>query len=143
MQAVIYSRPRYLPPSKINGASIDHAIIADGCIINRAAIAYSVIGLRSIIGSGSYLHRTVLMGCDFYESAESIAEHQARGQPPMGIGKNTRIENCIIDKNARIGDNVVISPSGKPEKVDHPLYYIRDGIVIIPKNAVIPDGTII
>jgi len=143
MHAVIYSRPRYLPPSKVNGASIDHAIIADGCIINRAAIAYSVIGLRSIIGSGSYLHRTVLMGCDFYESAESIAEHQARGQPPMGIGKNTRIENCIIDKNARIGDNVVISPSGKPDKVDHPLYYIRDGIVIIPKNAIIPDGTII
>jgi glucose-1-phosphate adenylyltransferase len=143
MENLIFSRPRYLPPSKVNGASIDHAIISDGCIINRAAIAYSVIGLRGIIGSGSYLHRTVLMGCDFYESDASIAEHQAKGQPSIGIGKNTRIENCIIDKNARIGDNVVINPTGKPDNVDHPLYYIRDGIVIIPKNAIIPDGTVI
>jgi glucose-1-phosphate adenylyltransferase len=143
MLAPIFSRPRYLPSSKINGASIDHAVISDGCIINRAAIAYSVIGLRSIIGSGSYLHRTVLMGCDFYESMESIAANETEGRPRIGVGKNTRIENCIIDKNARIGDNVVISPEGKPENVDHPLYFIRDGIVIIPKNYVIPHGTII
>jgi len=143
MGSPVFSRPRYLPASKINGASIDHAVIADGCIINRAAIAYSVIGLRSLIGSGSYLHRTVLMGCDFYESAESIAQHEAQGHPPIGVGKNTRIENCIIDKNARIGDNVVITPQGKPQNADHPLYFIRDGIVIIPKNAVIPHGTMI
>lgn len=143
MSAPIFTRPRFLPASKINGASIDHAIISDGCIINRAAIAYSIIGLRGIVGSGSYLHRTVFMGSDYYESAESIASHDAQGLPRIGVGQNTRIENCIIDKNARIGDNVVISPAGKPESVDHELYYIRDGIVIIPKGGVIPSGTII
>ena len=83
------------------------------------------------------------MGCDTYESIESIQSHEAQGIPRMGIGKNVRIENAIIDKNARIGDDVVISPVGKPDSVDHPLYYVRDGIVIIPKNAVIPSGTII
>ena len=89
------------------------------------------------------LHRTIVLGSDFYESAGSIQEHEARGEPRMGIGANTRIENTIVDKNARIGNNVVISPAGKAENVDHPLYYIRDGIVIIPKNGVIPDGTVI
>lgn len=141
--APIFTRQRNLPASKINGASIDHAVVADGCIINRAAIAYSVIGLRSLVGSGSYLHRTVLMGCDYYETAASIAAHAAKGIPPIGVGMNTRIENCIIDKNARIGDNVVISPNGKPENVDHANYFIRDGIVIIPKNGIVPHGTII
>jgi glucose-1-phosphate adenylyltransferase len=143
MNAPIYTRPRFLPSSKINGASIDHAIIADGCIINRAAIAYSIIGLRGKIGSGSYLHRTVYMGSDYYESAESIAANEAAGRPRIGVGLNTRIENCIIDKNARIGDNVVISPAGKPDNLDHPMYYIRDGIVIVPKNGIIPHNTII
>ncbi|MEI7731615.1 MAG: glucose-1-phosphate adenylyltransferase [Verrucomicrobiota bacterium] len=143
MLSPIFTRPRFLPPSKINGASIDHAIISDGCIINRAAIAYSIIGLRGTVGSGSYLHRTIYMGSDYYESAESILANESTGRPRIGVGQNSRIENTIIDKNARIGDNVVISPSGKPDKVDHPLYYIRDGIVIIPKNAVIPHGTII
>jgi len=143
MTAPIFSRPRYLPPSKINGASIDHAIIGEGSIINRAALAYSVIGLRGIIGAGSYLNRTVFMGADYYENIESIAANEAAGRPKIGIGQNTRIENTIIDKNARIGDNVVITPAGKPENVDHPLYYIRDGIVIIPKNGVVPHNTII
>ena len=84
-----------------------------------------------------------MMGCDNYEAMESIAEHDAKGLPRMGIGRNARIENAIIDKNARIGDNVVISPNGKAESVDHPLYYVRDGIVIIPKNGMIPSGTVI
>ena len=84
-----------------------------------------------------------MLGCDFYESAMSIAEHQARGLPPIGIGRNTVIENAIIDKNARIGNDVHISPAGKPENVDHALYYVRDGIVIVPKNGVVPHGTAI
>jgi len=74
---------------------------------------------------------------------ESIQDHEGQGIPRIGIGKNARIENAIIDKNARIGDDVVISPEGKADSVDHPLYYVRDGIVIIPKNAVIPSGTVI
>ena len=77
------------------------------------------------------------------ESAESIAANLANGQPPIRVGRNCRIENAIIDKNARIGDNCIISPEGKPGDVDHPMYYVRDGIVIIPKNAWIPNGTVI
>ena len=143
MAAPIFSRPRFLPASKINGAQVDHAVISDGCIINRATIKYSIIGLRCIVEPGTVLNRTILLGSDFYESAESIADHASKGHPRVGIGANCRIENAIIDKNARIGNGVVISPAGKPDKVDHPLYYVRDGIVIIPKNAIIPNGTVI
>ena len=143
MRAPIFSRPRWLPGSKINGGSLDHAVLCDGCIINDARIEHSVIGIRSIIGAGCRILRTVMMGCDYYESLESIQQHAARGVPRVGIGKNVRIENAIIDKNARIGDDVVISPAGKGDSVDHPLYYVRDGIVIIPKNAIIPSGTVL
>jgi glucose-1-phosphate adenylyltransferase len=143
MAAPIFSRPRFLPASKINGAQIDHAVVSDGCILNRAVITHSIIGLRSIVGSGAVLNRVILLGSDYYESLESIVEHQKAGKPPIGVGTNCRIENTIVDKNARIGNNVVISPAGKPEKVDHPSYYIRDGIVIIPKNGVISHGTVI
>jgi glucose-1-phosphate adenylyltransferase len=143
MSAPIFTRPRFLPASKINGAEIDHAVISDGCIINRCKIEHSIVGIRSTVDSGSSLYRTILLGCDYFESDLSIQENSAAGRPRIGIGKNTRIENAIIDKNARIGDNCVISPAGKPENADHPLYYIRDGIVIIPKNGTIPHGTVI
>jgi glucose-1-phosphate adenylyltransferase len=89
------------------------------------------------------MSRVVALGCDYYESLESIAANEAAGRPRIGIGANCRIENAIIDKNARIGNNVIISPAGKPEKVDHPNYYIRDGIVIIPKNGIVPHNTVI
>ncbi len=145
MVAPIFSRPRWLPGSKINGAAIDHAMICDGCIINRAQISFSIVGIRSIVGAGARLMRTVMMGADYYESQETILLHAAEGKPRMGIGSNARIENAIIDKNARIGNNVVISPAGKPENMDHEqgLYYIRDGIVIIPKGGIVPDNTVI
>jgi glucose-1-phosphate adenylyltransferase len=143
MAAPIFSRPRYLPGSKINGASIDHAVITDGCILNYATISHSIIGLRCIVGASTLLNRVILLGSDYYESLESITDHEARGIPRIGVGSNCRIENTIIDKNARIGNNVVISPAGKPEKLDHPNYYIRDGIVIIPKSGVLPHGTVI
>ena len=143
MGSPIFTRPRFLPASKINGGQIDHAIVSDGCILNRAHITNSIIGLRSLVGEGSSLNRTVMIGCDYYESEASIREHVDQGKPRIGIGRNTRIENAIIDKNSRIGDNVVITPAGKPENMDHPLYYIRDGIVIIPKNGFIPHNTVI
>ena len=143
MSSPIFSRPRFLPGSKINGAAIDHAVISDGCIINRASIAHSIVGLRCLVGPGTVLNRTILLGSDYYESAQSIAEHERAGKPRIGIGANCRIENTIVDKNARIGDNVIISPAGKPEKLDHPNYYIRDGIVIVPKSGIIPHGTVI
>ena len=143
MSAPIFSRPRYLPGSKINGAEIEHALISDGCIINRAHITHTIVGLRTFIGEGTSLNRTVILGSDYYESLESVQRHEGSGQPRVGIGAHCKIENAIIDKNARIGNNVVISPAGKPENLDHERYYIRDGIVIIPKDAVIPRGTVI
>ena len=143
MSAPIFSRPRYLPGSKINGAQVDHAVISDGCIINRARISNSIVGLRTVIGDGTELNRVVILGSDYYESLESVEQHEKAGKPRVGIGAHCKIENAIIDKNARIGNNVTISPVGKPENHDDALYYVRDGIVIIPKDAVIPHGTVI
>jgi len=143
MSAPIYTRPRFLPASKINGAAIDHAIIADGCIINHCKISESIIGLRCLVDQGSHVTRTVVMGADYFESIDSIQQSAKEDRPRIGIGRNTRIDYAIVDKNARIGDNCVITPAGKPDTVDHPLYFVRDGIVIIPKNNVIPHGTVI
>ena len=141
MTAPIFTRPRFLPASKINGAQIDHAVISDGCIITHADIHESIVGVRSVIEPGARLHRTIVLGSDYYESAASIDEREKVGHPRVGVGRNTYIENAILDKNARIGNDVIITPRGKPEHVDHELYYIRDGIVIIPKNGVVPHGT--
>jgi glucose-1-phosphate adenylyltransferase len=143
MSAPIFTRPRFMPASKINGAQIDHAIISDGCIINHASIIQSIVGVRSLVDRDSRLFRTILLGNDFFESEESIQECRAAGLPRLGIGTNTVIENAIIDKNARIGNNCVITPNNKPEDLDHSMYYLRDGIVIVPKNGIIPDGTVI
>ena len=143
MGAPIFSRPRFLPGSKINSAQIDHAVISDGCILNHSRISHSIVGVRSIVGPGTELTRVILLGCDYYESRESIEANKQAKRPRIGVGINAKIENAIIDKNARIGDNVIISPAGKPENVDHPLYFIRDGIVIIPKSGILPDGTVI
>lgn len=143
MAAPIFTRPRFLPASKINGAEIDHAVISDGCIINHARICNSIIGLRSLVDRGGYLNRVVMMGADYFESEVSIRDKGVEGTPRIGVGTNTRIENAIIDKNARIGNDCVISPAGKPDEVTASNYYIRDGIIIIPKNSIIPHGTVI
>jgi len=135
--STVYSCPRFLPASKINGATMHRAVVSDGCIITDASLERCVIGIRSIIESGAVLRNVVMMGADCYE-AESSAPS---GAPPIGIGRNTTINDAIVDKNARIGERVVISPEGKPPEYDGGNFYIRDGIVIIPKNAVIPDGT--
>src|ERR1700748_322872 len=125
MSAPIFSRPRYLPGSKINGAQIDHAVISDGCIINHANINKTIVGLRTLVGAGTELTRVIVIGSDYYESQESVEKNKREGKPRIGIGENCKIENAIIDKNARIGDNVTISPAGKAENLDHALYYIR------------------
>ena len=142
MSAPIFTRPRFLPASKINSAAIDHAVLSDGCIISLAQISHSIVGVRSIVGSGTKLHRVVMMGADFYETDYSIREHRAQNIPAIGIGSHTRIENAIIDKNARIGDNCIISPEGHEENEDGDGYVVRDGIMIIQKNAIVPHGTV-
>jgi len=141
MNAPLFTRPRFLPASRIEGGKIERSLISDGCIINHATIEQTVLGLRSVVGRGSHLHQVVMLGSDYYESAESVAQSRAQGRATIGIGEGTRIEHAIIDKNARVGNNCVISPAGKPKDLDQPLYFIRDGIVIIPKNGLVPDGT--
>jgi glucose-1-phosphate adenylyltransferase len=136
--APIYTHPRFLPASKINAATIRRAIIADGCIISDAHIDRAIIGVRSNIESGATIRNSVIMGADFYEE---LAERTNPNVPPIGIGRNSVVDRAIIDKNARIGENVVITPDGKAPNVDSENYYIRDGVVVIPKNAVLADGT--
>ncbi|MBV9492439.1 MAG: glucose-1-phosphate adenylyltransferase [Verrucomicrobia bacterium] len=134
----IYTQQRFLPATKINGAQIRRAIIADGCIISEAHIERAVVGIRSVIETGATLRNTVMMGADFYREEEPQPKP---GLPPLGIGRNAVVEGAIVDKNARIGDEVVITPEGKPANADGENYYIRDGVVVIPKGAVIPNGT--
>ncbi len=132
----IYTHPRFLPGSKVNGATLRQALISDGCIISDAHIERSVIGIRSIIESGATIRNSVIMGADYFEE-----DRQSGGEvPPIGVGRNCTIDRAIIDKNARIADGVVITPEGKPAHFDAENYFIRDGIVVIPKNAVIPAG---
>lgn len=134
-QAPIYTHPRFLPGSKVNGATLRQAIISDGCIISDAHLERSVIGIRSIIQSGATIRNSIIMGADYFELDQSTA-----GEPPIGIGRNCVIDRAIIDKNARIADGVVITPEGKPQNLDAENYFIRDGIVVVPKNVVIPAG---
>ena len=140
----IYTRPRFLPPSSADGCDLDQTVLAEGCLIRKAHIRESVIGLRSIIEPEVQMARTVMMGADFYETPEQKIENRHRGRPNVGIGRGSTIEGAIIDKNARIGQGVVIRPYAPDEEmVETENYVIRDGIVVVPKNAVIPDGTVI
>jgi glucose-1-phosphate adenylyltransferase len=134
----IYTHARFLPASKINRAQVNRAIIADGCIITNANIERAVIGIRSVIENGSRVRNSVLMGADFYREEDL---QSAPDRPPLGIGRHCVIEGAIIDKNARIGDEVVMTPKGKPVNMDGDNYYVRDGVIVVPKGAVIPAGT--
>lgn len=135
--APIFTHARFLPATKINGAVIREALISDGCIITDAHVETAVIGVRSIVESGTTIRDTVIMGADYYAGMVGTDPNR----PAPGIGRNCRIERVIIDKNVHIGDNVVITPEGKPENMDSALFHIRDGIVVIPKDTVIPAGT--
>ena len=101
-----------------------------------------MIGIRSVLEDGAQLNRIIMMGADYFDSSSRLSSPENQGIP-LGVGKGTRVENAIIDKNARIGEGCVLSPAGKPADLDHPLYFIRDGVLIIPKNGVIPSHTIL
>ncbi len=134
----VFTHPRFLPASVIADARLDRAMISDGCIIGSATLERCVLGIRSVIHSGSTVKNTIMMGADYYESE---VPHAPGNVPPIGVGRDCTINGAIIDKNVRIGNRVVISPEGKSHDLDGDGYYIRDGIVVIPKNSVIPDGT--
>jgi glucose-1-phosphate adenylyltransferase len=136
--APVYAHPRFLPASIVRSSHIDRCLIADGCTIEKSTIEHSIIGIRSVIDADTVLKDVILMGADEYQ-ADIIKE---REDPPyIGIGRGCNIQRAIIDKNARIGDNVVISPEGKDEEMNGEGFYIRDGIVVIPKNSIIASGT--
>ena len=138
----IYTHMRNLPPSKVNKAEITSSLTSEGCIITNAKLNKSVIGVRSIIEDGSELDGVIMMGADYYDTDEERAEYDKCGKASTGIGKNCKIANTIIDKNARIGDNCKIGCTGrKYEDGDHGSFYSADGIIVIRKGAVIPSGT--
>src|SRR5438094_2315585 len=134
-ESPIYTHPRFLPGSKIHGATLRKAIVSDGCIISDAHLERCVVGIRSVIQSGATIRNSIVMGADYFELGGTDSS-----RPPIGIGRNYVIDRAIIDKNARIADGVVITPEGKPPNLDADNYFVRDGIVVIPKNAVIPAG---
>jgi glucose-1-phosphate adenylyltransferase len=139
----IFTRARMLPPSKMSGSHVDKVLIADGCIINASNIRHSIIGIRTRIGFGTIIENCYVMGCDFYETLEQIEESHLSHSPIMGIGDRCHIKNAIIDKNTRIGDDVKINVGEKLENGDFDTYTVQDGIVIIKKRAIIPNGTVI
>lgn len=140
----IYTHRRDLPASKFNHCTMSHVLAADGCVITNASIQNAIVGIRTFVESECDLEGVVCMGADFYETDDGRAENRRVGRPDIGIGKRTRVQHAIIDKNARIGEDcrIGIDEIGRPD-ADFPNYFFRDGIVIIPKNAVIPAGTVI
>ena len=141
----IYTRARYLPPSKLHNCDVRHSIISEGCIINDATILRSIIGLRSRIGKGSRIEASIVMGSDYYQTIEDMRTEIASGLPRIGIGEDTIVRRAIIDKNARIGSNVRLLNESGIENADSEdgSYFIRDHIILIPKHATVPDGTVV
>ncbi len=141
----IYTRPRYLPPSKIVDTQITDSIVSEGSILKSCSVHHCVLGVRSRIESDVVLNETLVMGSDFYESFEERIALRNGGGIPLGVGQGTTVKRAILDKNARIGDNVTIVNKDNVEEADRADqgFYIRNGIVVIVKNATIPDGTII
>ncbi len=136
----IYTHPRFLPGSRTYDVRLDRVLLADGCIVEGAEIQNAVIGIRSVIGKDVVIQDTVMMGADYYEAE---ARDRLPGAPPMGIGRGSHIRGAIIDKNARVGEGVCVEPFPPGTEVEHENWVVRDGIVVIPKNAVIPPGTVI
>ncbi len=139
----VYTRARMLPPAKISGSTLEKTIIAEGCIINASRIENSVIGIRTRIGYGTTVVSCYIMGTDFYETLEDMNSSVERGIPKLGIGERCYIKNAIIDKNCRIGNDVRINGGKHLSNSDHSLYTIKDGIVVVKKGAVLPDGFVI
>jgi len=142
-ERTVYSRPRMLPPAKISGTTLEKTIIAEGCIIHASRIENSVVGIRSRIGHGTTIVNSYIMGNDYYETIEEMANNLIKGKPKTGIGERCYIKDAIIDKNCRIGNDVRINGGKHLENAEHKLYTIKDGIVVVKKGAILPDGFVI
>lgn len=139
----VFTGSRFLPATKVEGCTLRSSLVSEGCIVMAAEIERSVIGIRSRIGLGARLKEALVLGADFHETIAEIEASQARGVPPVGIGEGSVVHRAIVDKNARIGRGVRIVNEAGVREADGFGHYIRDGIVIVPKGGVIPDGTII
>ena len=139
----VYTRARMLPPAKISGTTLEKTIIAEGCIINASRVEHSVIGIRTRIGSGTTVVSSYIMGSDYFETLEDMNNSVSRGLPKLGIGERCYIRNAIIDKNCRIGNDVRINGGHHLPNSDHSLYTVKDGIIVIKKGAILPDGFVI
>ncbi|GAA0172557.1 hypothetical protein Leryth_014695 [Lithospermum erythrorhizon] len=140
-----YTSPRFLPPTKVERCKIEDAIVSHGCFLQECSVKHSIVGIRSRLDYGVKLEDTMMMGADFYQTESEIASLLAEGKVPVGVGQNTKIRNCIIDKNAKIGKNVTIANKDGVHEADRPDegFYIRSGITVVQKNATIKDGTVI
>ena len=137
---IVYTRSRMLPPAKISGSALENILAADGCIIHAERIESCIIGIRTRIGHGTTIIDCYLMGSDYYETLEEMAYAGEHGLPKLGIGDNCFIKNAIVDKNCRMGNNVRINGGSHLKDADHSLYTVKDGIVVVKKGAVVPDG---
>lgn len=144
-EAPIYTRSRYLPPSKLLNCQIAQSMVGEGCILKDCRIVHSVLGVRSRVESGCNIEDTLIMGADFYQPYAERQSDFSQGYPGLGIGANTTVRRAIIDKNTHIGRDVQIINKDNVQEADRENqgFYIRNGIVVVLKNAVIPDGTII
>lgn len=143
LELPIFTRQRFLPPSKILDSTIQESMLTEGCIIEKATIKRSIIGIRSLIAEGAVIENSLIMGNDYYKTFKERMNTKEAGGVPIGIGKNSHIYRAIVDKNARIGENVKILNKEGTMEGEREGIFIRDGIVIVPKNAIIKDNTII
>jgi glucose-1-phosphate adenylyltransferase len=139
----IYTQDRYLPPSKINNCTIDYVVFGDGAIVEGSSVKHSVIGIRSFIREGSKLEDVVMMGADTYETEEELKANETQGIPHIGVGRNCQIKGAIIDKNARIGDNVTLTIEGKADGTYPHGIIVRDGVLLVPKGGIVPKGSVV
>jgi glucose-1-phosphate adenylyltransferase len=142
-ESPIFTHARFLPSSKILSAEVSHSILSEGSIINRSRINHSIIGLRSRIGENSLIDHSIVMGADYFESQEDIISNANKGIPNIGIGDDCEIRNAIVDNNARIGNRVKLINVHNVAEEDAGNYVIRDRIIVIPINSIVPDGTVI
>jgi glucose-1-phosphate adenylyltransferase len=139
----VYTHPRFLPASKVERCTLRNVLMSEGCIVVGADVERSLLGIRACIGEGAKITESLLLGADYYETGDELAAAAARGVPPIGVGSDTVIKGAIVDKNARIGSGVRIVNEAAETHRDGDGYFIREGIVVVPKDGVVPDGTVI
>jgi glucose-1-phosphate adenylyltransferase len=140
-EAKIYTRARLLPSSKLNSCTVDRASVADGCIVTQGTLIRTSLGIRSVVSKNAKLENVVMMGADRYETIDDLEENRTIGQPNFGVGPGSVVRNAILDKNVRIGANVVLDPTGLPDNFGEDVdIAIRDGVLVVCKGVVVPDG---